>query len=419
MDCIRQKKFRATDLPCNIQVNPSIALPTNPKLTNDSANAWFTIVDAKYLVKATYMDHGADAIETDAVTCALVNALRNKHNKFRDMCKYFMRYEGAFVRFIRRENADMYLTPTRNERATKCVVTRYVPGGSLAAYLQKSSKHTIRQVINGLSKTMHAMLQLGYWTGFVHNDPHMGNLLYDHSVHAFVLIDYGKCVFDPNRIEKIISPTEIAAILRKECCALGDRNPPTKLTEFYRRYKAYEQKFPVTAMGRRLTRRFAIMNDIASFSFMAWFWIIDRRMYQSPLTSPSYTTHGVIAFSADGAAFKIPTHPSIIVARAVQLSKSNSMFAPIAPGLAWMAMFILSYFEAKNGGHDYSDESMELQLSDIMGEEVTMHPLYTSGQTTTHGFKVAEATFNKNLQASTFVDTLLLQGGVQRKSSHR
>lgn len=417
MDGGRSLIRRLSDESCTVRINPTVKLPQNPQLTSDSANAWYTIVENTYIVKATYLDHNADAIETDAVTAAIIDVLRTKNPKLRESCKYFMQYEGSFIGYIRRANTGMYLTPTRNERATKCVVTRFITGSSLLSFLQTSSKHTIRRVINGLSRTLHAMLVMGYYTGFVHNDAHMGNLLYDPAAQAFVVIDYGKCVFDPNRIERVLPQDTIATVIRKECCALGDRTPPARLSDFYRRYKGFEQKFPVTAMGKRTTRKFAIMNDIASFSFMTWYWVIDRRLYQAPVTSPAYTTNGVIAFSNDGAAFKIPTKPGKIVECAVQLRKSNSIFAPIATGLAWMAMYILSYFEAKDGGRDYLREAVEFQLADVMGD-VETHPLYNSGQTTAHGFRVSENAFNKNLQTSKFIATMLSVRD-NKKRSHR
>lgn len=417
---------------CKTATTPPVPLPDRGvRLRISTANAWHGLVGRDYVVKAVHSENEADALENDAVTCALIMRLRRARPELlsQRLEANFLTYHGSFVGFVRRSGSGVVLGTAPGDAPCKCMVTALVPGHSLGRLVERApTRAGIRNVVAALSHMLASMLVVGEATGFVHNDAHMSNVLYNPARRAFVLIDYGKASFDSLRLARVLGARAIAATIHKECCQLGATDPPTRLHAFYLRYAGYEQKFPATALGRRDTRRIAVMHDIATLSFMPWYMLA---IGSNPAVTPARRrrrigaagdgdggdgdgddplgTCGIVAFSADSAALVIPSTAKEIVARAVRLREATKthVFAPVAAGLAWMAIYILSYFEAIDGGADATRPTVEFAHLDVFGSNVTTHPLYYAGQMTRHGLRVADAAMNRNLVRSRFKAALL------------
>lgn len=395
--------------PCVVVTEPPVPFKMPVIMTMTSGNAWNAVVDKRRVLKCSVssdLRSNVDAIETDAVTCALLSRLVATAG-LRSCADSFMTCHGTFVAPVRQDGRTAVLLPSPEpgSRYGKCVVAGLVPGKSLYASLRGARGGDLRNLVNSLSHTLAAMLQVGYTTGFVHNDSHIGNLLYDPSSRTFVLIDYGKCSFDPGRLEKVLGKSAISRIVHRECCNLGVKNPPTRLEDFYARYKGFEQKFPVTSRGRRATRRFAIMHDIACIAFMTWF--LASRGPRRSESAIDLSLHGLISFSTRESSLTIPSHPADIVACAKTLRGSTSVFAPIAAGLAWMAMYLVSFFESVGRIGRAHGHAIRVPILDALGQDHRRYPLFSSGVMTRYGIDASEDAMNKNLGVSNFVAELL------------
>lgn len=396
-------------LRCEAVVKPPVRVDDNLQLVYETGNAYYGVAGDHIVKAAVSANIDVDPIETDAISCAVFRELRRVPD-LRSACSLMMTHIGTFVAHLDTRRALLRTVPPSPMRATtvpcKCVVTRFVRGPSLYTMLDAATTRDMHGIVAALSKTLKSMLMLGRATGFVHNDAHSGNLIYDPRRRAFVLIDYGRSSFNELWLRRVLGPGVMSRVVYEQCCALGINNAPSRLGAFYQQFPGFERKVPDTVRGHRVTRRLAIMNDIASIAFMAWFMV--RVVKRWP--GPEADAGGVVDVTDDFSSIRIPAAPALIVQRALGLKRSRDALAPLAPALAWMSMYLLSYFQLVAPDmprRAAAPQEVSFKISSILGNAPDATPLWRSGQTTLRGVKLAELTMLQNLESSKFIATLM------------
>lgn len=161
--------------------------------------------DPAVIIKVQISNSGADDIVFDIVNGFILNeCLRTMQHK-----QHLTKYLGSGTVFVAfREKMPYKLADskiTNEERLRPFCATNAVLGAkSLADMLHPNitwkEECRIYSMVRHLIKTI---VHMGQTFGMTHNDMHTDNILYDPNRRCFVLIDYGRMLFDPFKIENV------------------------------------------------------------------------------------------------------------------------------------------------------------------------------------------------------------------------
>jgi hypothetical protein len=205
-------------------------LPFNGNLKGNSANAQFLILNTEYtdpdsiitidkpiiiidkpIIIKVQLDDRADDILVDSVNARLLNIIPTLNDKIDKIDKInninIMEYISSFRAYVTESSGNYNLpipcyiktleSQLPKENSKKCLVAKAVNHRTLGTLMDNINSDFFRTVIcpnlHTLAKTM---IFLGEYYGFVHNDCHLGNILYNNKNQEFVLIDYGRVYFD-------------------------------------------------------------------------------------------------------------------------------------------------------------------------------------------------------------------------------
>jgi hypothetical protein len=192
-------------------------------LQGNSANAKFLIlqnttyslgekltpVPVPIIIKVQ-LDYRADDILVDSVNARILHKIGMNN-------KNIMEYISSFRAYITESSSGNYelnignyiktlesqliepkkqLIEPKRHFAKKCLVAKAVKHRTLGTLMDNiNSQHFEGDICPKLHTLAKTMILLGENYGFVHNDCHLGNILYDLNTKTFVLIDYGRVYF--------------------------------------------------------------------------------------------------------------------------------------------------------------------------------------------------------------------------------
>jgi hypothetical protein len=190
------------------------------KLSGNSANALMKIIKTQNLLKnkeeeliiKVQIHEKADDLLIDSVNARIINEIINKNE---NLNKNLMTYVASFVNYIEEIQKDPYIygiffkiylnkleQSTDNIEPKKCFVANAIKHFTLRKMVDDMEIRDLNILLNNkiLINFINNLIFLGENYGFVHNDCHLGNILFDTKNLQLVLIDYGLVYFDFDKL---------------------------------------------------------------------------------------------------------------------------------------------------------------------------------------------------------------------------
>ena len=238
----------------NLMIKYSINLCYGKTLKGNSANALMTIINTIDITKnitnnshipmiiKVQIDRRADDILIDAVNGQILEWIiqQQPQQQQQILRPNIMEYISSFRCYIQKNNNNKkyeldltikYIEILRQKlnntdlnksyKSYKCFVAKAIKHKTMHTMIKDK---LLRGKLHKLIPFVNNLLYLGEKYGFVHNDCHLGNILFDEDQNTFVLIDFGRVYF-------YISPNTFG--LPTDICNEILKNEKKKLDENY------------------------------------------------------------------------------------------------------------------------------------------------------------------------------------------
>lgn len=268
------------------------------------------------------LNEKADDILIDAYNSIILNNMQCDNN----IKDHFPIYVASYPLPLTPVNCNktFKFEPTYNDnKNVKCfntIIYKTIQSNiSLKDILEKKDDNTILQKINmKITDLLFAISTIGFKYGFVHNDLHLNNVLYDTQNHVLKLIDFGRSFFStvtPCMQKKL-------SILKKEHYSLRTDNDDY--------HKFMKESFYIKKKFIWVHSNLLVGNQVESFKkYLFMFDVVSFTI--KCMLSPMYKSNQLI--SSDCNFLKVANLEAFI-------TNNELIYLPFLPGLYWLRLFL-------------------------------------------------------------------------------
>lgn len=271
-------------------------------------------------------------------------------------------------------------------QACKCIVNTAIGGESLEFALKNAPLPAFYQTFledTTFFSMCKGMYFLGKEFGFVHNDAHTGNVLYDNNNKSFTLIDYGR-----SYINVIDDSDNIYAQEKTKFGLLNGYKNPYSAFSFIKSTK-FDEKYV------HLASQLPVMNDIACLCYNIWKCIHTHKDEKVTAIKESI-------FNLDNGTIILPgTYITCVELTSVINQVKEVNIRVLMVGLLWMRMYI----ETAVKTYGYTQGNVKLtHIEATPRNQDTL--LWSSGQILPGHFNQLKGAFDEKLKGEKFYELL-------------
>lgn len=241
-------------------------------------------------------------------------------------------------------------------------------------------QHLFTDPNQGLHGMMQQMYHLGKNYGFVHNDAHSENVVYDLANKTFVLLDYGRVVMTSDEYTKpnTTNPKKYQKIAKSEAVKF------CKDSSFYTgndfidvfddsKWLFLQPGFQKGKVGKTNTAKYLqVMNDIATISWNIWKDL--QNFNKAGIFNGAILENIKLFFEITSTTVKINFNNYAYLLNVIY-SQAPSNIRAIAAGLLWLALYLRAVFpNNQTNTNEYS-----INYNDVCGTSPNA-PLWAHGQ---------------------------------------
>jgi serine/threonine protein kinase len=333
----------------------------------------------------------ADSIIMDNVNGFILNNLVGSSTGT-SIQSHFAQYVDSCVAFISKEDAkfdlksimmaskgpvtdDVLLSKLTAATATsnirKVTFSKGVDKPSSLANLLFDQQQPVPVILRGISKLFYAIHSLGTNYGFCHTDAHPHNILLDGNTGNFVLIDYGRCIFDESMLDDNFQQSIRDRILFEEMKGMevdlfeqvcdGSANFVGK-TSYSKYLLSHQDNNACRVIDLMTPRSQEISRVLHMFDIMKISYSIAVALQLRKNTPQVDKLVQVDVKMNSGKAqlvVRLPTRESLVTI----IETLPPMLLPLVPGIYWFAL-ILDYIV----GHFGEQSSKFVQVAELDGQ---------------------------------------------------